>query len=222
MFHRLVTSPVIQKWITNQFHKIYYLGDDLHPGWKSSYWLGIQTLKCPIDLWTYQEIIQELMPDKIIETGTYHGGSALFLASICDLLNQGHVISIDRQIYAERPNHSRIQYLIGSSTDPNVIQALSDLVLPGERCMVILDSDHQKDHVLDELYYYHPFVAVGSYLIVEDTNLGGNPVLPECKPGPAEAVKEFLLQHKNFIIDTSREKHRLSFNPNGYLKKIST
>jgi cephalosporin hydroxylase len=85
--------------------------------------------------------------------------------------------------------------------------------------MVILDSDHHKDHVLRELEIYSKFVTNGSYIIVEDTNINGHPVRPKFGPGPTEAVKEFLKGSRDFVIDKSREKFFLTFNPNGYLKK---
>jgi len=220
IFRRIVASAWYKKLITDQFHKMYYLGDETHPTWKSTTWLGVRALKCPFDLWIYQEIIHDVRPDIIIETGTYHGGTALYLASICDLQNQGRVVTIDNHIYPDRPNHPRIHYLTGSSTDPEVVQALKEIVSPQDRAIVILDSDHHKQHVLTELNLYQEFVSIGSYLIVEDTNLGGHPVWPDFKPGPVEAIKEFLAHHQDFGMDKSCERQLLTFNPKGYLKRI--
>ena len=87
--------------------------------------------------------------------------------------------------------------------------------------MVSLDSNHSKAHVLAELKTYAGLVSVGSYLVVEDTNINGHPVYPEFGPGPMEALNEFLPGHKNFVIDKEREKFFVSFNPSGYLKKVS-
>ena len=87
--------------------------------------------------------------------------------------------------------------------------------------MVILDSDHGKDHVLNELRTYSPFVTKGSYLIVEDTNINGHPVLHDFGPGPMEAVEDFLKENQNFTVDKSKEKFYLTFNPKGYLRKIN-
>jgi cephalosporin hydroxylase len=88
--------------------------------------------------------------------------------------------------------------------------------------MVILDSDHSKDHVAKELELYHGFVTNGSYLVVEDSNLNGHPVYSGFGqgPGPMEALQEFLPKHPEFEIDKSKEKFLMSFNPNGYLKKV--
>ena len=88
--------------------------------------------------------------------------------------------------------------------------------------MVSLDSDHSKDHVLVEMRAYAGLVTVGNYMVVEDTNLNGNPVWPEFGPGPKQAVEEFLSDNPCFLIDRGREKFYLTFNPGGYLKKIGT
>lgn len=177
-------------------------------------------MKCPFDLWVYQEIIHDLNPDKIIETGTNRGGSALFLASICDQVNNGSVITIDIDQLNDLPQHPRITFLRGSSTDQTVVRKVQDLIHPPDRVLVILDSDHKKDHVMQEMVIYSQFVTLNSYLIVEDTNINGHPVWRDFGPGPLEAVKAFVAADDRFTIDKSREKFGLTFNPNGYLKKI--
>ena len=87
--------------------------------------------------------------------------------------------------------------------------------------MVILDSDHSRDHVLAELRAYAPMVTTAQYLIVEDTNVNGNPVLPEFGPGPMEALDAFLAENDDFEPDDEREKFLLTFNPRGYLRRVS-
>jgi cephalosporin hydroxylase len=183
----------------------------------------VQTAKCPLDLWIYQEILMETRPDLIIETGTHMGGSALFLASICDLLSNGEIVTIDMGKRPERPDHPRITYLLGSSTDPDVLAQLTSKVESADRVMVILDSDHSEGHVFDELTKLGPLVTPGCYLIVEDTIVNGNPVLPEFGPGPAEAVKRYLHDRPSrFVVDADREKFHLTFNPGGYLRRTDS
>ena len=102
--------------VVARFHKLYYQARERGITWGDTYWLGTQVLKCPFDLWVYQEILFSARPGLIIETGTYKGVSALFLACICDLIGTGHVVSVDIAFRDGRPEHSRITYLTGSST----------------------------------------------------------------------------------------------------------
>lgn len=220
IFHRIYTATGLEKEIVDQFHKLYYDSHIFGKTWGATFWLGIPTLKCPLDLWIYQEIIFEVKPNVIIECGTASGGSALFLASICDLVDNGRVISIDIEGREGRPKHKRIKYLLGSSTSKEIVGKVSNLIKGGDKVMVILDSDHHKEHVLNELRIYSKFVTKGNYLIVEDTNLNGHPVNPNFGPGPMEAVEDFLKENKDFIVDRKREKFYLTFNQKGYLRKI--
>lgn len=215
-----------EKAVLDRFHNIYYngLGDTGHI-FARTYWFNTLCLKCPLDLWIYQEIIAEIAPDLIIETGTYLGGSALFMAHMFDILNHGEVITIDidedKDIdYLSRPVHPRITYVQGSSVDAVLVESLLRYRPKEENRLVILDSDHTKSHVLKELEVFAPYVNIGSYIIVEDTNINGHPVYPSFGEGPFEAVEEFLSQNKNFIIDKTREKFLMTFNPCGYLKRI--
>jgi cephalosporin hydroxylase len=198
-----------------RFHELYYGGGV----YTRTTWLGVQTYKCPLDLWTYQEILVGSRPDLIIETGTLVGGSAFFLASICDLLGQGRIVTVDLRVREGLPEHPRITYLHGDSASPAIVSAVTEMVRPDERVMVILDSAHERDHVLNELHAYAPLVSEGQYLIVEDTNINGNPVFAGFGPGPKEAVEAFLLEElgSRFAIDRDREKFLMTFNPGGYL-----
>jgi cephalosporin hydroxylase len=182
-------------------------------------WLGIPVLKCPLDLWVCQELVSELRPGLIIETGTYRGGSALFLAQLCDLLGKGRVVTIDR-VPAPVPEHERITYMTGSSVAPDTLERVRAEVDGSEPVMVVLDSHHARDHVLQELTLYGDLVTVGSYLIVEDTNINGHPVLPQFGPGPTEAIQEFLSVDDRFEIDPYRERHLLTMHPGGFLRRV--
>jgi cephalosporin hydroxylase len=218
----LILRPVSwwgNKLVVNPFHRVFYYCS--RETWADTKWLGIPLLKCPLDLWVYQEILEEVRPTVIVECGTAYGGSALYLASICDLLGQGEVITVDMEVaaYPNRPVHDRITYIEGSSTAPETFSRVKELIAGREPVMVLLDSDHSKQHVLKELRLYEPLVSRGSYLIVEDTNVNGNPVLMNFGPGPAEAIAEFMQENSAFIRDSTREKYLLTFNPNGYLFK---
>ena len=188
--------------------------------WSRARWLGVQAAKNPLDLWVFQEIVVETRPDVIVETGTFRGGSALFLASVCELLDSGEVISIDVEpIRDDCPRHPRITYLGGrSSTDPEVVADVHARVA-GRRGMVILDSDHSQAHVEAELEAYAPLVGRGCYLIAEDTNIGA--VRRDLMPGPMQAVETFLARTAEFEVDREREKFLITFNPGGYLRRVA-
>jgi cephalosporin hydroxylase len=213
-------NPADTSSLVDQFHRLYY--GRREQTWGNTFWLGHHVLKCPLDLWTYQEILHEVRPDLIIETGTYRGGSALFLASISDLLDRGEVVTIDSARQDGRPRHRRITYLTGSSTSDVILRQVRRRARGKSTVLVILDSGHAKEHVLAELHAYAPLVTPGSYIIVEDTSLNGHPVESDHGPGPAEAVAEFLKGNDAFVRDESREKFMLTFNPGGYLKKRET
>jgi cephalosporin hydroxylase len=218
ILQRTFVGPFLIKTATNLFQKLYCAFPK--KTFVNTYWLSVPTLKCPLDLWVYQEIIHEQKPDVIIETGTYAGGSALFLASMCDLVGNGRIITIDIETNDNRPEHPRIWYLHGDSTAPEIVRKIKETIKVNESVLVILDSDHHKEHVLCELKQYSPLVTPGSYLIVEDTHFNGNPIRPEFGPGPMEAVNEFLQQSTAFMTDRTKEKHFMTFNPKGYLKRV--
>ena len=184
--------------------------------WWDTHWLGCNVCKCPLDLWMYQEILFRTRPDVIIETGTFFGGSALYLASMCELLGNGRIVTIDVRVWGVRRDHPRILYLSGSSVAPEVVERVKDELEDAERVMVILDSDHHKDHVLSELQQYGPLVTKDCYMIVEDTPVGQ---MIDGFAGPAEAIEEYLQSEDSFVIDRSCEKFLMTFNPGGYLKR---
>jgi cephalosporin hydroxylase len=216
----LYYNPKTKEAIISHFHRLYYESGDLDGTWRDTRWFGTRVAKCPLDLWVYQEIIYALRPDVIVECGTGGGGSAHFMACICDWLDHGRIVTIDINEKRERPQHPRVQQLFGSSTSEQVVAQVKESIGNAKTVMVILDSDHSKDHVLNELRLYSPFVSQGSYLIVEDTNINGHPVGANAGPGPMEAVEAFLQENTQFMLDKDKEKFFMTFNPNGYLKRI--
>jgi cephalosporin hydroxylase len=196
-------------------HDVIYESD----AWTKATWLGAQALKNPLDLWVYQEIMFETEPELIVETGTYRGGSALYLASLCDLMGRGEVVSIDIEPRRDDyPEHPRITYLAGrSSTDPAVVEEVRGRAA-GRPTLVVLDSDHSQAHVEAELAAYAPLVPVGCYVVVEDSNIGQ--IRKDLLPGPLQAVEAFLAGTDEFAIDRAREKFLITFNPSGYLRRV--
>ena len=200
-----------------EFHRLY------HDEWYETtilptHWQGVRLIKCPFDLWVVQEIFHDTKPDVLIETGTWRGGSAYYFASLFDLLGKGRVLTVDIE-KLEVPRHDRITYYIGSSTDPEIIEQMKSSIQEDETVMVVLDSSHETDHVLNELRLYSDIVSVGNYLIVEDMHLNGNPVRIG-EGDPTAAVEQFLKERDDFVPDKSREKFVMSWNRGGWLKRV--
>ena len=162
----------------------------------------------------------EVKPALIIETGTYRGGSAYYFVSICDLLGSGQVMTIDRMGNLGRPTHPRIEYVKGSSVDPEVLALVKERVaVANGPILVVLDSDHHEPHVRKELEAYHEFVTPGSYLIVEDTNINGHPVNPFFVPGRWRRSRASCRDAPTSRSTTRAEKYMVTHNPNGFLRR---
>jgi cephalosporin hydroxylase len=219
LYRRIARGHEDEQALVREFHRVYFDAASFHMTWRNTRWLGVDILKCPLDLWLYQEILHGLRPAVVVETGTAFGGSALFLASVMDLIGHGRIITIDVDARRGRPEHPRITYLTGSSIDPGMVAEVRAMVGGAAPVMVLLDSDHSRAHVAAELEAYAPLVSRGSYLVVEDTNLNGHPVLPDHGPGPMEAVEAFLPAHPDFSHDPAMDKFLLSFNPRGWLRR---
>ena len=197
--------------VITEFNRLYL--DIKHP-WTETSWLGQQIAKNPMDCWMYQEILTRTKPDILIETGSCIGGSAYFFASIMELIDHGHVVTIDKDHYPNQPKHHRITYLHGDSVDGDSILEINDWVANGQRAMVVLDSDHTERHVLKELDSYANLVAPGCYCVVEDTRADDD------VNGAGRAVASYLASHPGqFDVDRECERHLLTFNPGGWLKR---
>jgi cephalosporin hydroxylase len=190
------------------------------PPWTEVTWLGKQVVKCPIDLWMYQEIIWETRPQIIIETGTGGGGSAFYFATLFSIIGEGQVLTIDTAYYPELlPNHDRITHITGDSVSVHdvILGYLSNLY-QGVRKMVVLDSLHTYEHVKRELELYAPLVSPGCYLVVEDTGWGSK---EDTESGNwcNRAVAEFLKDNLEFEADLSRERHLITSNHGGWIRR---
>jgi cephalosporin hydroxylase len=224
-------TDITDEEIIRRFHGLYAGGSteklraagdvDAMPPWAQVTWLGKQVVKCPMDLWVYQEIVWETYPGLIIEAGTGSSGSAYFFATLLDFVGgSGRVITIDVMHYPDlRVCHDRIVYLTGDSTGEEVFKCLTNRFQPLPRTMVVLDSLHTYEHVKRELELYSPLVSTGCYLVVEDTGWR-NPVDTPEGQWADTAVKEFLRGHPEFQVDTSREKHLLTSNSGGWLRRV--
>lgn len=197
-------------------------------------WLGRPIIQFPQDIMAMQEIIWEVKPDLMIETGIAHGGSLIFYASLLELIGRGEVLGIDidirkhnRKEIEKHKMFKRIKMIEGSSVDKKVIKKVKKIVQKHKKIMVCLDSLHTHEHVLKELNLYSKFVSKGSYLVVFDTIIEYFPKgFFKNKPwdkgnNPATAVKEFLKKNKNFIADKNIEnKLLITCAPGGFLKRV--
>jgi cephalosporin hydroxylase len=177
-------------------------------------WFGIPTWQNPLDVWITQEILQEVKPDVVIETGTKFGGSAVLWSMLLEYIQpSARVITIDVVNKAQKARRhplaqKRVKFILASSIAPETIETIAQIA-KGKKVLVILDSLHTREHVFEELKLYSPFVQVGSYIIVQDTLAGAG-----------AAVKDFLAINDDFVIDTSRHRYQLTNNMNGFLKRI--
>lgn len=196
--------------------------------WEKNRYFGVPCWKLPFDMMILQELIVKTKPDFIIETGTGLGGSSMFYASICELLDHGKIITVDIQKRVDINKiksyrwSDRIEFVYGGSTNKIVVDKIFNVV-QDRSCIVILDSWHSEEHVYEEMNLYSKLVHVDNYMVVEDTHAGnpGNPISWEYDDkGPSASVERFIKENDNWVQDYSFERHLISFNPGGYLKKI--
>ncbi len=212
-------SPEKHKELLRLFHDL--------PVWDAMWFLGHKIIKNPLDLWMMQQVMYDVRPDFVVETGTFQGGSALYWAHILDGLGleDAKVLTVDIQDVNEEAAKEplwkeRVEFFLGSSTDPAIVNRIRERVR-GKKVLVTLDSAHTRKHVLAELRLYGPMVSPGSYLVVEDTHYDAVPTHPERGPGPASAIRAFLKEPAGrlFEIDSSREAMIMTFNPGGWLRR---
>jgi cephalosporin hydroxylase len=210
-------------------------------GWSLGYyftftWLGRPVLQLPEDLVRLQEVLAAVQPDVIIETGIYNGGSLLFHATICEALGKGRVIGIDKHIdegtRCSLTTHRlapRIELVEGNSTGAETVARVRSMVRPEETVLVILDSNHTKEHVAGELESYAPFVTPGSCIVAADGIMrdladvpGGD--LSWVNDNPGEAAREFASRHPEFEMNQpawpfnrSELQKNVTYWPDGWL-----
>ncbi|RJP24570.1 MAG: cephalosporin hydroxylase [Candidatus Abyssobacteria bacterium SURF_5] len=197
-------------------------------------WLGRPIIQFPQDILAMQEIIWEVKPDLIIETGIAHGGSIVLSASMLELIGKGEVLGIDidirphnRKAIEEHPLYKRITLLEGSSIASEILSKVENFAKMRDKILVFLDSSHTYDHVLAELRTYSKFVSIGSYLVVFDTVIEDMPEeLFSGKPwkkgnNPKIAVRDFLKMTDAFVeVDDIPNKLLITVAPGGYLKRV--
>jgi cephalosporin hydroxylase len=190
----------------------------LKVGWNEKYpytfsWFGRPIIQLPEDIVRAQEVVYRVKPDVIIETGVAHGGSLVFYASLCKAMGRGRVIGIDIEI--RKHNRTAIEahelkpmitLVEGSSVAPEIVAQVKSMVKPGERVLVMLDSNHSKAHVAAELEAYCGLVSPGSYIVAMDGSMQFLDDVPRGNPqwrtdNPSAAAAEFAAKHPEFTIE---------------------
>lgn len=186
----------------------------------STTWAGVPIWQNVLDLWNVQELISEVKPGLLIETGTHRGGSALFYAHLMDGLGVGRVVTIDI-VTRHQLDHPRITCLEGSSTDHAIMEQVREAAAETDGpVMVILDGNHDRDHVAAELELYAPLVTPGSYLLSQDGIVDSMGVFRDSRPGPLGANRDFLARHSEFEHDDARsERFNLTHHPLGWMRR---
>lgn len=213
-------------------------------GWNEKYsytftWMGRPIIQLPMDMCRIQEVLYMIKPDVILETGIAHGGSLIYYASLCKAMGMGRVIGVDIEIRSHNreaiESHELFPYITlieGDSTDPDTIHAVKQQIGPEEATLVILDSNHAKDHVLKELEAYYELISPGSYVVVTDGIMRDLYDVPRGKAewksdNPFEAAQEFTHKHPEFEIETpawlfheSELTKDVTYWPGAWIKKV--
>jgi cephalosporin hydroxylase len=192
-------------------------------------WMGRPIIQLPEDLIRIQEVVHGVRPDVIVETGIAHGGSLVYYASLCKLMDRGRVIGVDlalrsqnRQAIEAHPLNPWITVVDGDSTDPRVVERVRSLIAPGETVLVVLDSDHSRAHVAAELEAYHTLVTPGSYIVATDGVMQLAHDVPRGRPSwqhdhPAAAATAFAGRHPEFVL----EQPPWPFNESGLTENVT-
>jgi cephalosporin hydroxylase len=216
----------------------------LRAGWDAKHvysftWMGRPIIQLPDDMVRLQEVIYSEKPDVIVETGIAHGGSLIFYASLFEAMGHGRIIGVDIEI---RPHNraaveahemmKRITMIEGSSIDEATVAQVRECISPGEKVMVILDSNHSHDHVLNELRMYAPMVDIGGYLVATDgimQDVVGAPRSAEdwATNNPQEAARTFVAEDDRFVIEEPQwpfnegvVQERVTYWPGCYVKRV--
>lgn len=216
----------------------------LRSGWDAKYvysfaWMGRPVIQLPEDMIRTQEVIFDIQPDVIIETGVAHGGSLIFYASLCKAMEKGKVIGIDIEIRSHNrkaiEEHFLFPYITlleGSSTDSNIIAEAKKQIGSNDKVLVLLDSNHTYEHVLNELRAYSQMVSLGSYIVATDGIMENLVGAPRSKPdwatnNPKKAAEQFVKENSNFIIEEPNFPfnegvitERVTYWPSAFIKRI--
>lgn len=216
----------------------------IRSGWDTKYvysfaWMGRPVIQLPEDMIRIQEVIFDIKPDVIIETGIAHGGSLIFYASLCKAMEKGKIVGVDIEI---RPHNREaieshflspyISMIEGSSIDADIVSQVGKHVKENDTVLVLLDSNHSYEHVLNELKMYSNFVSIGSYIVATDGIMEYVVGAPRSAPdwatnNPKKAAEDFVQENPDFIIvepkfpfNEGQISERVTYWPSAYIKRI--
>lgn len=216
----------------------------LRSGWDNKHvysfsWLGRPIIQLPEDMFRAQEVIFQVKPDVVIETGVAHGGSLIFYAGLFKAMGRGRVIGVDieirphnREAIEAHPLFEAITLIEGSSIEPRIVKTVEERVKPGETVLVMLDSNHTKAHVLAELESYAPLVSEGSYIVAADGIMGDLAGAPRSDDdwgwnNPKAAAEAFVKTHPDFVMEDpplpfneGKITERVTYWPGAWLRRI--
>jgi cephalosporin hydroxylase len=216
----------------------------LRCGWDNKYvysfsWMGRPIIQLPDDMFRIQEVVFSLKPDVIVETGVAHGGSLIFYASLCKAMEKGRVVGVDieirphnREAIEAHPLFPLITLIEGDSTDPEIVEQVKASIEPDDTVLVLLDSNHTKEHVLAELHAYASLVSQDSYVVAMDGIMEQVVGAPRTQPdwrwnNPRRAVLEFVDKNPDFVIEEppfpfneGNVSSRVTYWPGGFIKKV--
>ncbi len=217
----------------------------LRSGWDNKYvysfsWMGRPIIQLPDDMFRIQEVIYALAPDVIVETGVAHGGSLIFYASLCKAMGKGRILGVDieirphnRMAIEAHPLSSYVTLIEGDSTAPEVVDLVRSNIESDHKVLVLLDSNHTKDHVLAELDAYAPLVSQGSYIVAMDGIMEQVVGAPRTQPdwewnNPRQAALEFAEKNPNFTVEEivppfneGNSSGGVTYWPGGFIRRIS-
>ncbi len=199
----------MQAAVVKAFQRIYHRA--ARRTWHDVWYRGTRLHAYPTDLWVYQELLEELKPGLVVQTGTYRGGTALFLADRLQIIGRGQVVSIDAEAEANRPQHPRLTYLTGPPTADDIVEVVRGRLDASEPALLLLGAGTTEDEVLGELEAYAPLAPAGSVVVVEHTHLDG----------PAAALQRFLGSTNDYEVDARGDRHFLTQNPGGLLRRVA-
>ena len=198
----------MQAALAGAFQRLYH--HHARRTWRDTRYRGTRVDAYPTDLWVYQELVEELRPSLVVQTGTFRGGTALLLADRLQILGRGQVVTIDAEVEPRRPQHPRLTYLTGRPDDPAVVREVQERITGTDPVLAVLGAARTAEEVRAELDAYAPLLPTGSVLVVEHTD----------HPGPAAAVRDFLAETTDYEVDPRGDRHFLTQHPGGLLRRV--